>query len=123
MSEGFLTWLNGSVLDISNELIPSWVRDNYREQDPERLAKLLNDAGANCVECYGEHYAQLMIWRLGNQFYIEYHDGDSIVARFIILSFAIMMEFQAQWVAPMAMKIMADDQYDEWRTLHRARIS
>lgn len=106
----FLTYSNGKYLDLALRKVPSWILDSI-DSDEEAQTNKLAKVGAilvqNCV--YG-----LQVWKLVNEFFIEYFDGDTVIGRFVICNMRDMMAFEADFISPVTQRLMAEHQYHEW---------
>lgn len=97
--------------------LPDWVQDAMETAtDEDEFDHLLSEAGAVCIENYGATES-MEVWRLSLEepgWMIIHFDGDQPDMVFYIKTVLDYAAFQAQWMAPMAQKIMAEEQYWHW---------
>jgi hypothetical protein len=110
---------------VPGDDLPSWVREIVdtatATEDYDIIyafGEMMQDAGAETLESYGAAKEGLDVWRLPENepgWLIVHWDGDDCDAFFYIKHTTDYMEFQSQWVAPMAQKIMATERYMVWK--------
>lgn len=106
----FLTYRDGKYLDISISGIPKWILNSLDADEVIQTDKLAKQGALLTQNCIGG----LQVWKLVDEFYIEYHDGDAVIGRFVITNLRDMMAFEAAFVSPVTQKLMAEHQYSEW---------
>ncbi len=108
-SEGMFQFKNGAITIL--QTLPEWVRDALiDEQQHDDRDKALSDQGANKVETYGTLNETVDVWRMtGNGWLVDWWDTDSHVMSIFVATPIDFAEFQAKWIAPMALKIMTAD--------------
>jgi hypothetical protein len=94
-------------------VVPAWLSDAMTaEKASDDRQKALSDAGADHVESYGYLNETLDVWKMEDQgWVVDYWDTTSQVFAVVIENLGDFMMFQATWIAPMALKIMAADKY------------
>ena len=123
--------LNARVLTFDSERgiiptskMPEWITEIAAEAQMTEdydvsyaFGEAMARTGAGCIESYGTANESIDVWRLpDNEGWLVVHfDGEDCDVFFYIPEAAAYMEFQAQWVAPMAQKILATERYFIWR--------
>jgi len=93
--------------------VPEWIRDAViADRQCDDWNQALSDQGAEIIESYGLLNEVLEVWRNeGIGWLIEWHDTTSHLLSVYIGNVVDFAVFQASWLCPMAMKIMAADTY------------
>lgn len=104
-------YLNGSIVTLVT--MPEWLKDALlAEQEDDDRARALSDQGAEQIESYGTLCETIDVWRrVGYGWLIDWWDVDSHVMSILVKTRIDFALFQAAWIAPMAVKIMAADAY------------
>jgi hypothetical protein len=109
---------------VSDTLMPNIIlqaiRDALEEDDecPDIETHLAKAGGKN-IESYGCDGEAVEVFRIGGFWYVEHYNYHECDARIVIRTLADYMTFQANWLAPVAAKIMQKGQWAEWsRTVH-----
>lgn len=94
--------------------IPGWLAEVLLQEQEEACSRsrALSDHGAEQIESYGTMNETIDIWRNGDfGWLIDWWDTDSQVMLITIADPAEYAMFQASWVAPMTLKILAADAF------------
>lgn len=115
---------HGEFEGLLPELVPDWIKDALliAQGDDLEFQKRLADRGAACVESYGEAEEGLDIWGIveKQQWLCQYWSGNAPLVNIVVFGVVDFIDFQAQWVATVARKIMDADGYWQWREENRA---
>jgi hypothetical protein len=115
MAKSDLTLLSWPLTTVPLDTLPQFARDALSNAaDEQELARLLAEAGADCIERYGDLIEGLEVWRLckGKPGWLALHfDGDAIDMVIYVTSAIDYAAFQVGWLAPMAQKIISAERY------------
>jgi hypothetical protein len=109
--EAIYQFSNGKLSPVAK--LPEWIADAIvAEREHQDRLMALSDQGAEQVESYGRMNETVDVWRFeGRQWLVDYWDIDSHIMAVYLSTIPDFAAFQASWVAPMAVKIMAADTY------------
>lgn len=110
----------GGVFDPANEerAIPAVIEGAVAKAfaadpcDPDVETELFKLGVVN-VESYACSTEAVEVYRMGSIWYVEHHTVFDCDARIIVEGLADYLVFQAQWLAPMALKIMKKGSWNE----------
>lgn len=113
--ENVFQFRNGKLEPLPSKDMPDWIEDALiaeRERESEHYHVFLSEQGAEVVETYGMLNETLDVWRRpGFGWLIDYWDTTDHVMSVFIVSVIDFATFQASWVSPVALKIIAADAY------------
>lgn len=109
-------------LEFDGAIAAAWLRTALAGS-AEAFPAALADQGFDSVESYGLQNESINVWRhptLG--WLVDWWDTDSRVMLIMVYNIFTYAAFQAKWLAPMALKIMAADKalLKEGRSAHKA---
>lgn len=106
----FIRYTNSGFVDVTRDELPSWLLHAWDvSASPDEMERELVKMGATRLEQIGFGDAGVDIWRHEGAWVAQHFTNNMVDTHIVVLDIADYMKFQAEWVSPIATKILLND--------------